>query len=150
VDIQKNWRPIETAQRFSMAHPKSLQPTLAVTLWPVPYLLKFLEWHQQKPTPFSDLVTEVVNVLVSSQFPRKTGIINQWIWYDRPRFPTGMCEVGVGDSKWLVHNQGSESISTSSGTYFPVYQEVTNLWIWGGACFTTGICQRVRDLKINN
>jgi hypothetical protein len=36
VDIQKNWRPIETAQRFSMAHPKSLQPTLAVTLWPVP------------------------------------------------------------------------------------------------------------------
>jgi hypothetical protein len=33
VDIQKNWRPIETAQRFSMTHPKSLQPTLAVTLW---------------------------------------------------------------------------------------------------------------------
>jgi hypothetical protein len=32
VDIQKNWRPIETAQRFSMAHPKSLQPTLAVIL----------------------------------------------------------------------------------------------------------------------
>jgi hypothetical protein len=32
VDVQKNWRPIETAQRFSMAHPKSLQPTLAVTL----------------------------------------------------------------------------------------------------------------------
>jgi hypothetical protein len=30
--IQKNWRPIETAQRFSMAHPKSLQPTLAITL----------------------------------------------------------------------------------------------------------------------
>jgi hypothetical protein len=37
VDIQKNWRPIETAQIFSMAHPKSLQPILAVTLWPVPY-----------------------------------------------------------------------------------------------------------------
>jgi hypothetical protein len=36
VDIQKKWRPIQTAQRFSMAHPKSLQPTLAVTLWPVP------------------------------------------------------------------------------------------------------------------
>jgi hypothetical protein len=32
MDIQKNWRPLETAQRFSMAHPKSLQPTLAVTL----------------------------------------------------------------------------------------------------------------------
>jgi hypothetical protein len=32
VDIQNNWRPIETAQRFSMAHPKSLRPTLAVTL----------------------------------------------------------------------------------------------------------------------
>ena len=31
VDIQNIWRPIETAQRFSMAHPKSLQPTLAVT-----------------------------------------------------------------------------------------------------------------------
>jgi hypothetical protein len=23
VDIQNNWRPIETAQRFSMAHPNS-------------------------------------------------------------------------------------------------------------------------------
>jgi hypothetical protein len=32
MDIQKYWRPIETAQRFSVAHPKSLQPTLAVTL----------------------------------------------------------------------------------------------------------------------
>ena len=32
VDIQNNWRPIETAQRFSMAHPKSLRPTLAFTL----------------------------------------------------------------------------------------------------------------------
>jgi hypothetical protein len=32
VDIQNNWRPIATAQRFSMAHPKSLRPTLAVTL----------------------------------------------------------------------------------------------------------------------
>ena len=32
VDIQNNWRPIETAQRFSMGHPKSLRPTLAVTL----------------------------------------------------------------------------------------------------------------------
>ena len=32
VDIQNNWRPIETAQRFSMAHPKSLRHTLAVTL----------------------------------------------------------------------------------------------------------------------
>jgi hypothetical protein len=32
MDIQKNWRAIETAQRFSMAHPKSLRPTLAVTL----------------------------------------------------------------------------------------------------------------------
>jgi hypothetical protein len=32
VDIQKTWRPIETGQRFSMAHPKSLRPTLAVTL----------------------------------------------------------------------------------------------------------------------
>jgi hypothetical protein len=32
VDIQNNWRPIETAQRFSMVHPKSLRPTLAVTL----------------------------------------------------------------------------------------------------------------------
>jgi hypothetical protein len=31
-NIQKNWRPIETAQIFSMAHPKSLQPTLAVKL----------------------------------------------------------------------------------------------------------------------
>ena len=30
VEIQKNWRPIETAQRFSITHPKSLQPTLAV------------------------------------------------------------------------------------------------------------------------
>jgi hypothetical protein len=36
VDIHKNWRPIKTAQRFSMADPKSLQLTLAVTLWPVP------------------------------------------------------------------------------------------------------------------
>jgi hypothetical protein len=35
MDIQNNWRPIENAQRFSMAHPKSLRPTLAVTLWPV-------------------------------------------------------------------------------------------------------------------
>ena len=32
VDIQNNWRPIETAQIFSMAHPKSLRPNLAVTL----------------------------------------------------------------------------------------------------------------------
>jgi hypothetical protein len=32
VDLQNNWRPIETAPRFSMAHPKSLRPTLAVTL----------------------------------------------------------------------------------------------------------------------
>jgi hypothetical protein len=30
VDI--DWWPIETAQIFSMAHPKSLRPTLAVTL----------------------------------------------------------------------------------------------------------------------
>jgi hypothetical protein len=36
VDVQKSWRPIETAQRFSMAHPKSLWFTLAATLWPVP------------------------------------------------------------------------------------------------------------------
>jgi hypothetical protein len=36
-------RPIETAQRFSMAHPKSLRPTLAVTLWPVPKT----EWWNQ-------------------------------------------------------------------------------------------------------